>query len=673
MITDEVSADLQADLLVENAALREQLAAALWRISELETKRSQKTRKASRTEKSGKAGKARVTRDTRDTWNISTLSHVGGHAGAITKRELKRRVYAHNQTQLQRRKELPVRPSVKPNVGPSVVALRSIAPHPKREYLPDDVQVKSARQVENIHQPQIAAAVVHRASTLWSAASNTIMLLSGQLITWGSALVLTAAYGRFLGAQGLGELFLATTFTALVGFPIEFSFNQQLVRDVAQDPRSAHRYLTTALALKGALWVVLFAFGMLLTIALGYSPLEQWLIAICGLMMVTTAISTALIAIQTAYMQVGFAKFGVVIEKGIDTVLAVLLLRAGAGVQAVALVLLFGSCVDTVWQIWRVARIIGIHLVWDTQIARTLIRSGLSFLVYGVLGVIYYRVDAVLLSVMGTDAAVGVYGAAYRLLDALTFVPSIVIGAVVAPIMAKHFADSETKLRLTVEKSTLAMLLCSAPATAGLLVAAPNIIWFIYHRSDFAGSISVLQALAIGLIALYLNSVLTTVLISTGQERKLPIMAGAALIFNVALNLALIPRFMGVGAAWATTLTEALLLGIGVALIDRRLIPVRLWVGAGKIALASLVMALVVHEMASFNIIVIISVAAVVYCIAIAALRVIPNEDLAQIKVAVAQRFKFRGHRDSGASRTLAHDMTELAIGPVTGELEAVR
>ncbi|HEX5572552.1 MAG TPA: hypothetical protein VFX31_14245, partial [Ktedonobacterales bacterium] len=61
--------------------------------------------------------------------------------------------------------------------------------------------------------------------------SNIMMLMSGQIVTWISTLILAAAYGRFLGATGFGELYLATTFTALVGFPIEFSFNQQIVRD----------------------------------------------------------------------------------------------------------------------------------------------------------------------------------------------------------------------------------------------------------------------------------------------------------------------------------------------------------------------------------------------------------------------------------------------------------
>lgn len=463
--------------------------------------------------------------------------------------------------------------------------------------------------------------------------SNIMMLMSGQIVTWISTLILAAAYGRFLGANGFGELYLATTFTSLVGFPIEFSFNQQIVRDVARDQSQAHRYITMGLALKAALWIALFGLSLVLAALLGYSTTVRWLIALSGFSLLTMGISTTLISVQTAYLDVGMAKFGAVIEKVFDTAFAFILLRTGHGVIPVAIVLVGGSVAGMLWQIVRTAKIIGIRFEWAPEVSKTLIRSGLSFLAYGLIGVIYYRIDTVLLSVYATDTAIGVYGAAYRLFDTLTFIPGIVVGAVMSPILAKYAVDTDKgKLRLAIEKSTTAMLLCSLPAAAGLIVTAPNIIGFIYQREDFTESEYVLQALAIGLVALYLNSVLTTVLVSVGQERKLPIMAAIALVFNVGLNVFLIPRYMDMGAAWATTLTELLLLGIGLWLIDHALIPTHLLPTVAKIAIATLVMAVVAHALDTFNIVVIIPIAAAVYLIAILALRALPADDIATFK-----------------------------------------
>lgn len=636
MISDEAFVRLQA----ENAVLRRQVTAARLRLNALEPKVT------------GYRGVASAPRAVRMT------------APPITRRELRRRLQlwsTHDQLQVQsahkglqiQRRDASLALSPQSITAPLRRSLR-------------DARAQSSRPVGVARQGAAQSATVHpaqRLNTLRNAASNTLMLLSGQILTWTSTLILAAAYGRFLGAAKFGELYLATTFLSLIGFPIESSFNQQIVRDVAREPRDAHRYITMALALKGSLWVGLYILAQILAVALGYSSEERWLIAVCGLMLISTAVSSTLISIETAYHRVGPAKFGVVLEKGLDCVLAVLLLRAGAGVQVVALVLLFGSIAGMTWQIVRVMHMIGIRFVWAPQVARDLMRSGVSFLVYGVLGVIYYRIDTVMLSVFGTAAAVGVYGAAYRLLDTLMFVPGIVIGAVVSPMMSKYFVDNTHKLRLTVEKSTIAMLLCSLPATAGLLVTAPNIIGFVYHRHDFVGSDAVLQGLAIGLIALYLNTVLTTVLVSTGQERKLPIMAAIALVFNVGINFVLIPRFMAVGAAWATSLTEILLFGIGLVLIDRALIPVQLWLATLKIIVATLLMAGVAYMLTTYNILVILPVAGVVYIGAILGLRVLPAEDLARLKGAFA-RFQPRSTRTrapNAEQRTPAGDASELA------------
>jgi len=638
MVSDRAFVRLQA----ENAVLRKQVTVAMLRLSTLESK---------------KPGYRGV---------VSAPRAFAARTPIVTQRELRRQIQMWSAGgQLQTRSARRDR-QVQHRQASLALSPQSIAA-PGRQSRVSGAYARPARPV--VVAPRAARQHAQRLGSLSGAASNTIMLLVGQILTWGSTLILAAAYGRFLGAAKFGELYLATTFLALIGFPIESSFNQQIVRDVAREPRDAHRYITMALALKGALWAGLYILAQILAVALGYSSEERWLIAVCGLMLISTAVTSTLISIQTAYGRVGPAKFGVVLEKGLDCVLAVVLLRAGAGVQVVALVLLFGSVVGMCWQIVRVMRMIGIQLVWAPQVARDLMRSGVSFLVYGVLGVIYYRIDTVMLSVFGTSAAVGVYGAAYRLLDTLMFVPGIVIGAVVSPMMSKYFVDDGHKLRLTVEKSTLAMLLCSIPATAGLLVTAPNIIGFVYHRHDFVGSDGVLQGLAMGLIALYLNTVLTTVLVSTGQERKLPIMAAVALVFNVGINLLLIPHFMAIGAAWATALTEILLFVIGIVMIDRSLIPVQLWGATLKIIAATLLMAGVAYTMTTLNILIILPVAGVVYIGAILGLKVLPAEDLARLTGALS-RFKRRGARVADASKAQPDQATTAE--PTTAEREAV-
>lgn len=470
--------------------------------------------------------------------------------------------------------------------------------------------------------------------------NNTVISLVGQAITWASTLLLTIAYGRFLGDIKFGELYFAITFVALIGFPLEFGFNQQLTRDVAQEPHKAPRYLLNTLLIKTALWLFLYGLILLACWLLGYGLEQRIIVAICGFTLLSTAVANTFAALYYALQRVVFPVIGTILEKGISALIGILLLKYGAGIQVMACVLLGSSIIGALWQAICFFRLVGTKdgFILDTPLIRQLLRTGIPFLIYGVLGVIYYRLDTVLLSLMTNVAVVGWYGAGYRLFDTLVFLPNIVITAIMYPVFSKLSITSNEQLKLAIEKSMNFLLFCGIPTATFMIAAAPNIIGFLYHRPEFTNTFPVLQALAPGLVFLYINTVFSTILISTRQEKKITIMAAVALVFNLGLNLFLIPLYKQVGAAIVTSLTELLLSAIALLLVPRALVP---W-ASGRVAikalLASAAMAAIVLLLRNFSIFAILAVAIVVYLGATTLLRTIPGEDLRALYRAIRYR-----------------------------------
>jgi O-antigen/teichoic acid export membrane protein len=458
--------------------------------------------------------------------------------------------------------------------------------------------------------------------------NNTFISLVGQIVNRTSTLLLTSAYGRFLGDVKFGELYFAITFILLIGFPLEFGFNQQLTRDVAQDPDKALRYFSNTLLIKVVLWFVLYGLILLLCWLLGYSLEQRVLVAICGVTLLSTSIANTFAALHYALERVVYPAVGTILEKGLAALVGIMLLRHGAGVVVMAFILLGGSIINALWQATWFFRLIGAKFSIDLTLVRGLIRTSIPFLTYGVLGVIYYRLDTVLLSLFTNTATVGWYGAGYRLFDTLVFLPNLVILAIMYPVFSKLSNTSEASLKLAIEKSMNFLLFCGIPIAAAMIAAAPNIIGFLYHRPDFIPAVPVLQALAPGLVFLYVNTIFNTTIMSTKQEKKITIMAAAALVFNLVLNFIMIPLFQQVGAAVVTSLTELLLLFIGVAFIPRHLLPFgSLRVGA-KAVVASLVMCLAIFALRNFNIFLLLSVAMLVYLGTATLLGTIQREDI---------------------------------------------
>jgi O-antigen/teichoic acid export membrane protein len=230
------------------------------------------------------------------------------------------------------------------------------------------------------------------------------------------------------------------------------------------------------------------------------------------------------------------------------------------------------------------------------------------------------------------------------------------------PIFARLSVNSMALLKAAIEKSTNFLLFCSIPMAVGMMFTASSIVGLLYQRPEFAHTVPVLQALAPGLVFLYINFALSSALVSITQENKTLVMAVAALIFNVGLNLIVIPRYQHVGAAAVTSLTELLLFGLEVVLLPRYLLPVRSLIVAAKACLASAVMGVAILALGRLSILVIVPAAVLVYASAALLLGIIPKDDLCALVDAVMARTRTTTAPTNAACATAemhrSHDTT---------------
>ena len=108
-------------------------------------------------------------------------------------------------------------------------------------------------------------------------------------------------------------------------------------------------------------------------------------------------------------------------------------------------------------------------------------------------------------------------------------------------------------------------------------------------------------------------------------QRTFMIYALAGLVVNVALNLALLPHFSYVAAAWATLATDVVVTGLTLALVSRRLqfVPSLKRVARAAVAAAAMGLAvwLAVDDVAVWVLAIAAAVGYTVLCLALGAVR----------------------------------------------------
>jgi O-antigen/teichoic acid export membrane protein len=169
---------------------------------------------------------------------------------------------------------------------------------------------------------------------------------------------------------------------------------------------------------------------------------------------------------------------------------------------------------------------------------------------------LYYRLDTILLSVMRPSADVGIYNAAYKIIDNVSFFPGMFMGLIM-PIMAKNFFSDQEKFRRVSNKTFKVFIILVVPLVVGTVFLADDIIRII-GGAGFGESANVLRILVFALAFIFFGNFFNSIMVAGNFQKKLMYILGLAAIVNIALNLIFIPRFSYTAASVSSVITEFL-------------------------------------------------------------------------------------------------------------------
>ena len=128
---------------------------------------------------------------------------------------------------------------------------------------------------------------------------DVAIVAGGQALTWVASFVFVLAQARFLGPATFGELSLALSYAAFFAIVVDFGVATYVTRAVAQAQSDERTILWSALAARGALWLLVMPTAWLLTVVLGYEPQLQATI----LILTDSLLFVGIVGALTAYFQ----------------------------------------------------------------------------------------------------------------------------------------------------------------------------------------------------------------------------------------------------------------------------------------------------------------------------------------------------------------------------------
>ena len=382
---------------------------------------------------------------------------------------------------------------------------------------------------------------------LVSIVRNWSLLACAQVASSAIALVFMVFISRRLGDVEFGRLFLALTLTTLVGVAVDLGLSQVMIRAIAREHGLARPYLRRAALVVAAAGTSLY-------------------LLLLGLLMIAEGFSQILGAVFQSHERMLIPALTRLAGNAFSLVVVVPLIQLGQGATAVASVLVLAAALRVLFQLIQLRRLDGLRMSGQRAPAvDVLLRGGLPFLAAQTLGLFVAKVDVPILGRLSGEAAVGWYAASSRLMEASNFVPVVLLIAMF-PVLSRLWVQSPSEFQITVRKTLHFLLILTVPVTVTLFVLSQEIIGFFFTLRSYAPAVPILrvQAFSIGLI--FVDYLLTCVLMAAGRERVWLAILGAACVLNPALNFVLIPAFDlssangAIGAAIATLITEVFIL-----------------------------------------------------------------------------------------------------------------
>lgn len=387
-------------------------------------------------------------------------------------------------------------------------------------------------------------------------ARNTFYQAASHAFGLAVAVATTTMVARYLDVGSFGTYSLLAVVFALLGGISTGSLETVAVRSLAGRnvpvPGWVERLLGLRLAVSSALAAAAVAVALLAPVS---TDVRLAVLVLAGVSTLG-ALQGTLLCVFQARLQFAVpalidAATRLVILLGYLLVLFVLVPEGEPMVAAAVMPQLFGATAGLVLTVRAVRRAgVGVGLAFGRAEWRQLAGEAAPLAGLQVLGVVNYRLDIVVLGVLlGTDAA-GIYGIAYRFVDAALPLAAFV-AASLFPLLASELDVGAERVR----RAALLVLAAAPVVVVPALLFAPRIVELVGGR-DYAAAALPLRLLVLSLPFSALAMLLLSLVMAHRRERTvLPLVVGS-IVLNLSLNLVLVPTYGVAGAAGATLCAE---------------------------------------------------------------------------------------------------------------------
>lgn len=404
-------------------------------------------------------------------------------------------------------------------------------------------------------------------------AKNTALLTFGLLSGRALSFYLLTKMAPVLGPEGIGIWAVATDLSLILLVVTRFGLDTLLTREVTRAKGNTLPLFWATLRVRWAVAAFCYLFLLLFVRIENYDSILMTAVLVAGVGIFVESTSMACDSVLQAHDKVQYQSLGQIVSAVVYFALGWIWLDMGYGLMGIIWANLISKVVRLLIMAplmlmktgpWRWRDPDGSpppELMW-------LVRLGFPLLLANTFGIIYNKIDTLMLKNMLDASSVGVYTLGHRALDMMIILPNL-FGTAFFPTMARYAQTSSADAVRMGERALRFMMVAVVPATLFVTFISVPIINLFDDGADFADSHKVLMIVIWALPFQAANILFNRLIITAGREKVFIVIGLVPMIANIIMNALLIPRYGYFGASVATIISYGISFSMLVGYLNR--------------------------------------------------------------------------------------------------------
>lgn len=395
-------------------------------------------------------------------------------------------------------------------------------------------------------------------------AHNTIMQFSSKVIGTLLGLLTVSIMTRALGQAGFGYYSTIMGFLQFFGIFVDFGLTlttAQMLGKARQTQGAAewdeHTLFANILGLRLVSAVVFLGLAPLIVLVFPYPPIVKLGIAIGTVSFFFMAVNQIFLGYFQARLNMQWVAVAEIANRVFLLAAVVACVYFNLGLLAIIAAVSISNVVQFVFLFFPARRMSAIRVGFNLACWKDIWSSTWPIALSIALNLLYLKTDILVLSVYRAPEEVGLYGAAYKVVDVLTTFPVLFAGLLL-PLLTQYWHTQDRhRFGTMIQQGFDAMSVVAWPMMVGTLFVGADLMALVAGEA-FRASGLILQLLIWASGIIFFNAVFAHAIVAVGLQKRTIFAYAVTAVLGVIGYFLAIPAFGALGAAAMTIATEAL-------------------------------------------------------------------------------------------------------------------